>query len=373
MIQTILIPVVVASLACAAVPKEHVPSAHLVPESSSGSISGSIAGPASLGPVSAIPGSSSVAQTRKGSYEATFKAPELFIQGEPYRVTVDIEARGEKPCKMPNWLLTPAAWLVNNKPLVRREAEGNLELQPGQRLSMSIDLTQFINDRFDGDLIDFRLAFAESANDPLEVICLGLPERGINFEELPAEQLGNYQVVLQTTGGQVWVEMWPDVAPNHVRNFLDLSSKGFYDGSEFYRVIPTFMVQGGRAASGEAAPRKLDAEFNSRKHDAGVLSAARLPDDINSATSEFFIVHRRTASLDGQYSAFGRVITGMEAIDEIVKGVEINYSLVNSLAERKVQMDSLNPFFRMAMNHPNPQQFITQALVVKATKSRPGK
>ncbi|MGK0484229.1 MAG: hypothetical protein ACJAQ3_004218, partial [Planctomycetota bacterium] len=95
MIQTILIPVVVASLACAAVPKEHVPSAHLVPESSSGSISGSIAGPASLGPVSAIPGSSPVAQTRKGSYEATFKAPELFIQGEPYRVTVDIEARGE--------------------------------------------------------------------------------------------------------------------------------------------------------------------------------------------------------------------------------------------------------------------------------------
>ncbi|QDV08974.1 Peptidyl-prolyl cis-trans isomerase B [Planctomycetes bacterium Poly30] len=311
------------------------------------------------------------AQKRAGDYQASFTAPELFIQNEPYRVTVDFLAVGEKPCQMPVWLMTPAAWLVNNKPLTRREAEGNVELQPGQKLSVSLDLSGFLTERFEGDPIDFRLSFAETGVDPKDVIYLGLPERGINFEELPKEQLGNYQVVLQTTGGPIWLEMWPDVAPNHVRNFLDLASKGFYDGSGFHRVIPTFMVQGGKAASGEVAPRKLDAEFNSRKHEAGVLSAARLPNDINSATSEFFIVHRKSSGLDGKYSAFGQVIIGMDAVESIVKGVEGNYSLINRLAANQVRMDSQNALFQQEMNRPNPPQMITQALVVKASKSRP--
>ncbi len=310
---------------------------------------------------------------KKGDYVATFSAPSLFIEGEPYRVSVDIVGVGDKPCQMPAWLLTPASWLVNNKPLIRREAEGNIEVEPGQTISMTIDLAERINERFDGDTIDFRLSFAESGVDPIDVIYLGLPERGINFEELPKEQLGNYHVVLQTTGGAIWLEMWPDVAPNHVRNFLDLASKGFYDGSPFYRVIPLFMVQGGRAASGEAAPRKLDAEFNSRNHDAGVLSAARLPNDINSATSEFFIVHRNAPHLNGKYSAFGKLISGMDAVDKMVTGVEVQYALKNRLLDKQVRIDTNNPFFDMEVNRPNPPQVITQALVVKGTKSRPAK
>lgn len=341
MIQAILIPAAIASLA--------------------------FSGPEFSMPESSVLG----AQKRAGDYQATFTAPELFIQNEPYRVTVDIVAVGDKPCQMPAWLLTPAAWLVNNKPLIRREAEGNIDLQPGQTLSMSIDLAGFVNERFEGDPIDFRLSFAESGVDPQDVIFLELPERGINFEELPKEQLGNYQVVLQTTGGPIWLDMWADVAPNHVRNFLDLASEGFYDGSAFHRVIPTFMIQGGKATSTETPPRKIDAEFSSRKHDAGVLSAARLPNDINSATTEFFIVHKKSAGLDGKYSAFGKVIIGMDAVEKIVKSVEINYSLVNRLAEKKVAMDSKNPLFAMEMNRPNPPQLITQALVVKASKSRP--
>ena len=136
---------------------------------------------------------------KKGDYVATFSAPSLYIQGEPYRVTVDIVAVGEKPCEMPAWLMTPASWLVNNKPLIRREAEGNIELEPGQTLSMSIDLAPRIDERFEGDPIDFRLSFAESGVDPIDVIYLALPERGINFEELPKEQLGNYQVCLLYT------------------------------------------------------------------------------------------------------------------------------------------------------------------------------
>lgn len=347
MIHATLIPVAVASLVFGGAPE--VPSnAVLAPSSAAHST-----------------------PLKKGDYKATFRAPSLLIEGEPYRVTVDILAVGDKPCDMPVWLLTPAAWLVNNKPLMRREAEGKIELQPGQTLSMTIDLAGLVSDRFDGEPDDFRVAFADSGMDAQEVISLELPERGINFEELPKEQLGNYHVVLQTTGGMIWLEMWDDVAPNHVRNFLDLASDGFYDGSEFYRVIPTFMVQGGRAASGEAPPRKLDAEFSSRKHEAGVLSAARLGNDINSATSEFFIVHKKTSSLDGKYSAFGRVLDGMDAVDKIVKGVETHYALVNRWAEKRITMDSQSPLFQKEMNRPNPHQVITQALVVKATKSRP--
>lgn len=329
--------------------------------------------PAAVASLALSPAAPKEPVQKKGDYVATFSAPSLFIQGEPYRVTVDIVGVGEKPCQMPAWLLTPASWLVNNKPLIRREAEGNIELEPGQTISMTIDLAARIDERFDSDPIDFRLSFAESGVDPIDVIYLELPERGINFEELPKEQLGNYHVVLQTTGGPIWLEMWPDVAPNHVRNFLDLASKGFYDGSPFYRVIPLFMIQGGRAASGEAAPRKLDAEFNSRNHDAGVLSAARLPGDINSATSEFFIVHRNAPHLNGKYSGFGKVVLGMDAVDKMVAGVEVQYALKNRLLDKQVRIETNNPQFDIEVNRPNPPQVISQALVVKASKSRPAK
>ena len=353
MIHATLIPAAVASLALSVSPG-------ITPGATAGFHSGGIAAPTEPA-------------LKKGDYEATFSAPALVIQGEPYRVTVNIVGVGDKPSQMPAWLLTPAAWLVNNKPLIRREAEGRIEVEPGQTISMSLDIASRITERFDGDPLDFRLSFAESGVDPIDVIYLGLPERGINFEELPKEQLGNYHVVLQTTGGEIWMEMWPDVAPNHVRNFLDLASKGFYDGSPFYRIIPMFMVQGGRAVSGETPPRKLDAEFNSRNHDAGVLSAARLPNDINSATSEFFIVHKNAPHLNGKYSAFGKVILGMDAVDKMVTGVEVQYALKGRLLEKQVRVDTNNPFFDMEMNRPNPPQVITQALVVKSTKSRPAR
>ena len=138
----------------------------------------------------------------------------------------------------------------------------------------------------------------------------------------PKEQLSNYQVVLDTSGGLIWLELWPDVAPNHVRNFLDLCSTGYYDGVPFHRVMPGFMIQGGRAKDGKPI-RTVDAEFSNRPHEAGVLSAARLSTDINSASSEFFIVHQSSRQLDGKYSAFGRVIVGMTAVEKIVRGAEV--------------------------------------------------
>src|SRR5206468_2271353 len=125
--------------------------------------------------------------------------------------------------------------------------------------------------------------------------------------------------LLQTNRGNMEVEFWPDVAPNHVRNFLDLSYTGFYDGKIFHRVIPGFMIQGGDptgTGSGNG-PRMLKAEFGTRKHEPGVLSMART-NDPNSASCQFFIMHKASPNLDGQYSAFGKLVNGLDVVDKIV-------------------------------------------------------
>ncbi|NOT29228.1 MAG: peptidylprolyl isomerase [Planctomycetes bacterium] len=146
---------------------------------------------------------------------------------------------------------------------------------------------------------------------------------------LPSSELAKYWVLLSTNRGDILVEFWPDVAPGHVRNFLDLSSSGFYDGTTFHRVIPGFMVQGGDpdGTGSGGGTRRLKAEFNAKKHVRGVLSAARQgtpnvagPDDPlkDTANSQFFIMHAAYPSLDGNYTGFGQVVSGMEAVDKIV-------------------------------------------------------
>jgi peptidyl-prolyl cis-trans isomerase B (cyclophilin B) len=123
------------------------------------------------------------------------------------------------------------------------------------------------------------------------------------------------------------VELWPDVAPNHARNFLDLAHSGFYEGTAFHRVAPGFMIQGGdpntkdekkRAQWGTGrGPRMLKSEFNAKKHERGVLSMAR-GDDPDSASSQFFVMDAEYPSLDGKYSAFGHLVDGFDALDKIV-------------------------------------------------------
>lgn len=126
-------------------------------------------------------------------------------------------------------------------------------------------------------------------------------------------------------GKTVKVELYPEIAPNTVKNFVSLVKKGFYDGLIFHRVIPGFMIQGGDpTGSGMGGPGySIRGEFagngfaNDLQHDRGVLSMARSghPD---SAGSQFFLMVERAPHLDGQYAAFGKVIEGMEACDEIV-------------------------------------------------------
>ena len=125
-------------------------------------------------------------------------------------------------------------------------------------------------------------------------------------------------------GDVIKAELYPEIAPNTVNNFISLVSKGFYDGLIFHRVIPGFMIQGGDPkGSGIGGPGySIRGEFtanrfpNNLKHARGVLSMARTMAP-NSAGSQFFIMHEDSPHLDGQYAAFGKVIEGIEVVDKI--------------------------------------------------------
>jgi|TARA_B110000881_G_scaffold54884_1_gene46758 cyclophilin family peptidyl-prolyl cis-trans isomerase len=137
---------------------------------------------------------------------------------------------------------------------------------------------------------------------------------------------GNEVAVIETTLGDIELELQNDIAPGHVKNFKDLAEKGFYDGTTFHRVIPGFMIQGGdpntksddRSTHGMGGPGyTIKAEFSSTPHTRGVLSMARSQDP-DSAGSQFFVVVKDSSFLDNQYTAFGRVTKGMEVVDKIV-------------------------------------------------------
>ncbi len=132
--------------------------------------------------------------------------------------------------------------------------------------------------------------------------------------------------VMETAHGTIKIKFFQDKAPNHVVNFKKLSKDGFYNGTVFHRVIPGFMIQGGdpnskssdRSSHGMGGPgHSVKAEFNDTKHTRGILSMARSSDP-NSAGSQFFIVLKDSPFLDGQYTVFGQVVSGMEVADKIV-------------------------------------------------------
>ena len=142
-------------------------------------------------------------------------------------------------------------------------------------------------------------------------------------------------VVLETNLGIITIEFFPNDAPNHVENFISLTESGFYDETIFHRIIPGFMIQGGDPNTingdpstwGTGGPdQKIDEEFNSIKHNRGIVSMARSSDP-NSAGSQFFIVHKDSNSLDGQYTVFGRIVTeeSFQTLDKIT-AVEIGTS-----------------------------------------------
>ena len=152
--------------------------------------------------------------------------------------------------------------------------------------------------------------------------------------------------VIETKLGKIEMEFFEDKAPGHVKNFKDLAKKGFYDGTIFHRVIPGFMIQGGdpntksddRSTHGMGGPGySIKAEFNDTPHKRGILSMARSQDP-NSAGSQFFIVVKKSSFLDGKYTAFGKVLSGMDVADKIVNSLRDPRDNPNERIEMKVKV-----------------------------------
>ena len=152
--------------------------------------------------------------------------------------------------------------------------------------------------------------------------------------------------VIETKFGKIEMELFADKAPGHVKNFKDLAKKGFYDGTIFHRVIPGFMIQGGdpntksddRATHGMGGPgHSINAEFNDTLHKRGVLSMARSQNP-NSAGSQFFIVVKKSSFLDGKYTAFGKVLSGMAVADQIVNAPRDRKDNPDERIEMKVKV-----------------------------------
>src|SRR5256885_3387144 len=152
--------------------------------------------------------------------------------------------------------------------------------------------------------------------------------------------------VIKTSEGEMVAEFWPDVAPKTVENFKKLAKSGFYDGTAFHRVIKGFMIQGGdpltkdeskKARWGTGDPGyKIEAEFNKKSHERGVLSMARSQDP-NSAGSQFFICHGAPKFLDGQYTAFGKLIKG----DDVLEKIATTKTLPGDRPEKRMNVESI--------------------------------
>jgi peptidyl-prolyl cis-trans isomerase B (cyclophilin B) len=150
------------------------------------------------------------------------------------------------------------------------------------------------------------------------------------FSTETVEELAQYRVVLETSMGDVTLSFTPGKAPNHVRNFLRLAQSGVYDGMSFHRVVKGFVIQSGHlptrtAPLGEKQQsyvRQMKAEFNDQLHVKGTLSMARLAEP-DSASASFFIVTGKADALDGKYSAFGRVESGLDVVEKI-EAVAVN-------------------------------------------------
>ncbi|HEX8255830.1 MAG TPA: peptidylprolyl isomerase [Thermoanaerobaculia bacterium] len=164
-------------------------------------------------------------------------------------------------------------------------------------------------------------------------------------QETGMSQYENKVAELHTTAGQIDIRFFPDVAPNHVKNFLELAQSGSYDNTKFHRIIPGFMIQGGdpNTVSGNpntwgtgGSPNNVKAEFNTVSHKRGIVSMARSqhPD---SASSQFFIVVADSTFLDRNYTVFGQVTKGMDVADKIVSAPKgANDRPVNPVAITKV-------------------------------------
>ena len=166
------------------------------------------------------------------------------------------------------------------------------------------------------------VALALIAAKPAEAPATAAPAFNINAPpEIAADPANRLNIEL-SNGGKVVIQLRPDIAPNHVRRIQTLAGSGFYNGTTFHRVIPGFMAQGGDptgTGTGDSPLPNLEPEFNAMPHLRGVMSMARAEAE-NSANSQFFIMLAPTFALDHKYTGLGRVISGMQFVDQIAPG-----------------------------------------------------
>lgn len=188
-----------------------------------------------------------------------------------------------------------------------------------------------------GILMVFMLALAVSVSAEVK-------EKKFTKEEI--KKMADTKAIIETKFGNVEIKFFPDVAPNHVNNFIELAKKGFYDGTTFHRVIPGFMIQGGdpnsknpdKSKHGIGGPgHTVKAEFSNKPHKRGILSMARAANP-DSAGSQFFICVADAPFLDRQYTVFGEVASGMEVADKIVNQPRDRADNPNERVEMKVRI-----------------------------------
>jgi peptidyl-prolyl cis-trans isomerase B (cyclophilin B) len=167
-----------------------------------------------------------------------------------------------------------------------------------------------------------------------------------NFTKEEIKKMAETKAVIETKFGNIELKFFPEVAPNHVNNFIELAKKGFYDGTTFHRVIPGFMIQGGdpnsknpdKSMHGMGGPgHTVKAEFNEKPHKRGILSMARSSNP-DSAGSQFFICVADAPFLDRQYTVFGEVVSGMDVADKIVNQPRDRKDNPNERIEMKIKI-----------------------------------
>ncbi len=251
-------------------------------------------------------------------------------------VTFELEIKAIGDAEVPAGWLSGQSWevfldgrtagLLGGK---AAEEAGTVHLKTGTKLHLSlpVDIGGLLKTRGrtvePGKVLDLGLSLPGLEDTRASIKVVGAVEESM----VPKLDLAKTKVALDTNFGTMVVAFRPDKAPKTVENFVKLAAKGFYDGTKFHRVIPGFMIQGGDpntknddpADDGLGGPGySIKAEFNDLKHVRGVLSMARSQDP-DSAGSQFFICHARAQHLDNQYTAFGKLESGFDALDRICK------------------------------------------------------
>jgi peptidyl-prolyl cis-trans isomerase B (cyclophilin B) len=188
------------------------------------------------------------------------------------------------------------------------------------------------------------------------------------FSQEEIDEMKHKAVLITVYGGTFFIEFFPEEAPNTVHNFLELVESGYYDGTVFHRIIPGFMIQGGdpntkdpdfdRRLWGQGGPgHQIYEEFNSLQHDRGIVSMAR-GDHEDSAGSQFFIVHRDSPHLDGEYTVFGRLVPGLPSALDHVASLETddNNAPLDLLEARIITAEILDPYTSANISIPNRNQ-----------------